>query len=222
MRRVAALLLAAALLAVGAPPSAAAQDPVPPEPAVEPDAAVLRQPSVFDLGVYAGGAWSTDWFETAGEGFSPGTAPLVGVVGTYWLSPTFGVRAHGAYMPSRVPEGEATFPDNDWVFNNWLYDLDVVWRPWGFRSDVGRFQGSAYFMGGVGAITADQAGPAEGQTSVALTLGAGADVARLSERFGLFGEAAASVYPGPVEEVGTVSANTAVSVVGRFGLRAFW
>jgi hypothetical protein len=121
-----------------------------------------------------------------------------------------------------VPEGDATFPENDWVFNNWLYDVGVVWRPWGFRSDVGRFRGSAYFMGGVGAITADRAGPLEGQTSLTVNVGVGADVARLSDRFGLFGELSLYGYPGPVEEGGPVSASTALTTLGRFGLRAGW
>ena len=219
MRGVAALLLTTAALALGAP-RAPAQDPVPVGP--EPPAPSSRPARLVDVGVYVGGAWSTDWYETADEGFSPGTAPLAGVVASYWLSPTVGVRAHAGYMPSRVPEGDATFPDDDWAFNVWLYDVGLVWRPWGFRSDVGRFQGSAYFTGGVGGVTANRAGPAEGQTSLAATVGAGADVARLSDRVGLFGEVALYVYPGPVEESATVGARTALTTVGRFGVRLSW
>lgn len=60
--------------------------------------------SLFDLGIYGGGAWTTDWFSDAPE--FPTTCLL----------------------PSGPPLSES-----DVLANNWTYDLDLVWRPlfWG-------------------------------------------------------------------------------------------
>ncbi len=123
MKRLASSALAAALVVAGAAGSAAAQDDM-----------MGRRASLFDLGIYGGGAFSTDWFEIGEEGFAPGVAPIFGAQATYWLSPQFGLRLNGAYMPSNLPEpGDDNFfgeDNNDnYVQNNYFYDLNLVYRP---------------------------------------------------------------------------------------------
>ena len=91
-----------------------------------------RRASLFDLGIYAGGAYHTDWFTTpdnvgGDEGWGPGFAPAFGATATYWASPSFGVRLHGTYMPSNfAPEGF-----NEDKVNTWLIDLDLATRSFG-------------------------------------------------------------------------------------------
>jgi hypothetical protein len=151
MRRLASSALAAALVVVGAAGSAAAQDDM-----------TGRRASLFDLGIYGGGAFSTDWFEIGEEGYAPGVAPIFGAQATYWLSPQFGLRLNGSFMPSNLPEpGDDNFfgeDNNDnYVQNNWFYDLDLVYRPF-FWSAGNGFLSSLYLFVGGGGLTTNIAG----------------------------------------------------------------
>ncbi|HEY0018890.1 MAG TPA: hypothetical protein VGC13_21495, partial [Longimicrobium sp.] len=81
--------LLAAALAVGAVGGAQAQD----------DMMMGRRASAFDLGIYAGGAWTSDWFSIDDEGYSPGLSPIFGATAAFFFTPTVGLRLHGAYTP---------------------------------------------------------------------------------------------------------------------------
>ncbi|HYE96962.1 MAG TPA: hypothetical protein VD962_12210 [Rubricoccaceae bacterium] len=187
-------------------------------PAQAQDDLIARRASLFDLGIYAGGAWSSDWFTTpelggeGEEGWSPGFSSIFGATATYWVSPSFGIRLHGAYMPSSLPEaGEIEHPE-DYGMSNWLYDLDLVFRPW---FDRGGVMGSTHLFLGGGAISSSATGdfgsaecvpffaPAgvcistEGRTSVRGVAGAHTDLTSLG-RVTLFGEAALHGFPAPV------------------------
>jgi hypothetical protein len=189
-----------------------------------------RRASLFDLGVYAGGTYTTDWFttpETGGEeeGWAPGYAPIFGAVANFWFSPTFGVRAHGGYMPQTLPSSEA-FDEENRVVNSYLYDLDLVFRPFFFGSD-NRLMQSVYFFLGGGGYTADIADQAvtpgfddsdgiacgrraawvragvcvsnspEYSTTGQGVLGAGLDLFPIGSSLALFGEAAVHGYDSP-------------------------
>ncbi|HEV2148271.1 MAG TPA: hypothetical protein VGR37_12775, partial [Longimicrobiaceae bacterium] len=65
-----------------------------------------RRASLFDLGIYAGGAWTSSWFEIRDEGYQVGLSPVFGAHATYWASPAFGVRLNGTFMPSSLPEAD--------------------------------------------------------------------------------------------------------------------
>ncbi|HEU4557054.1 MAG TPA: hypothetical protein VFS20_04365, partial [Longimicrobium sp.] len=143
MRRTLASALAASLLALGAAGQAQGQD------------MVVRTAPQFDIAVSAGGAWTSSWFDIGDEGFSPGVAPIFGLGATFWLSPTFGIRANGQYMPSHLPEG-GTFESDSYVMNNWFYGLDLMWRPM-FWSNAG-WLGSMYVFLGGGGLTTNIAG----------------------------------------------------------------
>ncbi|HEU4452136.1 MAG TPA: hypothetical protein VFR81_03715, partial [Longimicrobium sp.] len=150
MKRLLTSALAAALVVAGAAGNAAAQDDM------------GRRASLFDLGVYGGGAWYSDWFEIGEEGYSSGVAPIFGLQATYWLSPQFGLRLHGAYSPSNLPEpGDDNFFGDDsndnYVQNNWFYDLDLVYRPF-FWSAGNGFLSSLYLFIGGGGLTTNIAG----------------------------------------------------------------
>ncbi|HLL47831.1 MAG TPA: hypothetical protein VK399_14055, partial [Longimicrobiaceae bacterium] len=100
-------------------------------------------PTVFDLGIYAGGSWTSSWFEIGDEGYQVGFGPIFGATATYWATPGFGVRLHGAYFPTQLPQGDsnAGFEDgsDEYVMNNWLYDLNLVFRPAFLTSSIGSF-----------------------------------------------------------------------------------
>jgi hypothetical protein len=147
MRRLATSALAAAVLAAGAGVEAQAQDMGP-------------RASAFDLGIYGGGAWSTDWFEIGENGFAPELSPIFGATAAFFFTPTVGLRLHGAYMPQHMPENEDANVDFDygWVVNSWLYDLDLVFRPWVAREDASNWMASTYFFLGGGGYTANIAG----------------------------------------------------------------
>ncbi|HEX2188011.1 MAG TPA: hypothetical protein VHG51_03885, partial [Longimicrobiaceae bacterium] len=94
---------------------------------------MMRRASLFDLGIYAGGAWTSSWFEIGDEGYQVGLSPVFGAHATYWASPSFGVRLNGTYMPAGLPQGDTdldTGDESDWAMNNWFYDLNLVFRPW--------------------------------------------------------------------------------------------
>jgi hypothetical protein len=133
-----------------------------------------RRASLFDLGVYAGGAWTSPWLTDIQPGDQQvriGINPIFGATATYWMAPTWGLRLHGAYMPAQLyatgtqvapgfPTGQpGFFAREERTINNWFYDLNLVLRPW-FASDMGDFLASTYFFLGGGGLTANPAGNA--------------------------------------------------------------
>jgi hypothetical protein len=181
---------------------------------------MTRRVSLFDLGVYAGGAYSSPWFETGGDNFAPGFGPIFGLTGTFWFSPTVGVRAHGAFLPTNLPEGEDTFGDgNDsFIVNNYLYDLNLAFRPWAMNETASPFMSSTYFFLGGGGLTSNTAGtfpancyPFSGYTNNGVcvpteadlgtvgqgNIGVGFDFFPVTSAIGLFGELAVHGYDSP-------------------------
>ncbi|HEX6369504.1 MAG TPA: hypothetical protein VF006_11270, partial [Longimicrobium sp.] len=127
MKRLLTTLLAAALVA-GTGGEARAQDDM-----------MGRRASAFDLGIYGGGAWTTDWFEIGDDGFAPELSSIFGATAAFFFTPTIGLRLHGAYMPQEYPGNDDAgldFSDYGLVVNSWLYDLDLVFRPWIAREDA--------------------------------------------------------------------------------------
>ena len=181
--------------------------------------------SLFDLGAYGGGAWSTDWFKVGDEGYGVGFSPIFGLTSTLWARPTFGVRLHGAYMPSKLPQAEDEIGGGGWPVNNWFYDMDLVFRPW-FTSDPG-FMGGTYFFLGGGGLTTNVAGNPTPPGGVGFpcvsayrpfgvclsqdpeyasvgqgVVGAGFDLLPLASGVGLFGEVAVHGYDSPAHVFG--------------------
>ena len=158
MRRTLTSAFAAALVALGAAGAAQAQD-------------VVRTAPQFDIGIFAGGAYTTNWFTIGDEGMKPGPSGIFGAEATYWLSPTFGIRLNGKYAPMHLPHGGA-FQSDSWVMNSWFYDLDLMWRPM-FWSNGG-FLSSMYVFVGGGGLTANPAGKAPpGCLAIAVYIAAG-------------------------------------------------
>jgi hypothetical protein len=195
-----------------------------------------RRASQFDLGVYAGGTLSSDWFASRtvtltgngdptenddDEGYSPGYAPAFGALANFWVTPAFGIRLHGSYMPMRLPNMESPFTDagesSQYVMNTYVYDLNLALRPFSASMDAGRWLSSVYLFVGGGGLTVDVAGEdrpmCEGtlaglgaclsyepeQATVGQgTAGAGIDLLPLGRSLALFGEAAVHVYDSPV------------------------
>jgi hypothetical protein len=118
--------------------------------------------TVFDLGIYAGGSWTSSWFEIGDEGYQVGFGPIFGATATYWATPGFGVRLHGAYFPTQLPQADsdAGFEDgnDEYVMNNWLYDLNLVFRPAFLTSTIGSFLANPYLFLGGGGLTTNIAG----------------------------------------------------------------
>ena len=146
MKRLLTSALAAALVAAGTGGEAQAQE------------MMGRRASMFDLGVYAGGAWTTDWFELGDNGYAPELSPIFGATAAWFFTPSLGLRLHGAYTPQQLPGYEEENLTDGWVVNSWLYDLDLVFRPWIAREDVGNWMASTYFFLGGGGYTANVAG----------------------------------------------------------------
>jgi hypothetical protein len=189
--------------------------------------------SRFDLGIYGGGAYTTPWFtsrtgtvangaftETGeAESYAIGFAPVFGANATYWATPYFGVRLHGAYMPSDLPEGDGTAgdggDDSGYVLNNYFYDLGLVFRLPGLPV-LSALSSNLYGWVGGGGLTTNLAGPAGTCQPRLLAAGAcltsdpehasvgqgvvgiGGDLVSLSANVGLFVEAAAHIYDSPV------------------------
>jgi hypothetical protein len=193
--------------------------------------------SRFDLGVYAGGSLTSRWYESRtvtlngtmtptgnddAQDYAPGYAPVFGAQATFWVTPMFGLRAHGMYAPMKVPfasDGffdasgdDGTYPGR--VMNTYFYDLNLAVRP--FVRSNGWYR-SAYLFAGGGGVTVDLAGEDRLQcepvtlgrgaclayepdfTSVGQgTAGAGITLFPFTRMFGLFGEIAAHVYDSPV------------------------
>ncbi|HEX6371923.1 MAG TPA: hypothetical protein VF006_23570 [Longimicrobium sp.] len=148
MRRFIVCMLAAAVLAPGE--GARAQGGMP----------VTRRALMYDVGVYAGGAWSTDWFTIGDDGFAPGLSPGFGAMAAFFFTPGLGVRLHAVYTPQHLPENDDAGIDFGFggVVNSWLYDVDLVLRPWVEREDVSDWMASAYLFVGGGGYTPDLAG----------------------------------------------------------------
>ena len=76
-----------------------------------------QTPSLFDLGLYGGVQYTSDWFEISDEGFKTGFGPIFGAQATFWATPMIGVRVHGGYFPTGLPEGDdesITESDSSW------------------------------------------------------------------------------------------------------------
>lgn len=149
-----------------------------------------RSASLFDLGIYGGGAYTTDWYETRTassnggtitenddeEGRRIGFAPVFGANATFYGLPWFGVRLHYGYMPSDLPEGSDTggSTGNDgsnYFVNNHFYDLSLVLRAPGipiFSSVVS----NGYLWAGGGGLTTNVAGKGPGCVPELLAEGA--------------------------------------------------
>jgi len=213
MRKILSVAAVAAGLAVGAT-QVQAQDDM-----------MGRRASLFDLGIYAGGSWTTSWFEIGDEGYQVGFGPIFGATATYWATPGFGVRLHGAYFPTQLPQGDsnAGFEDgnDEYVMNNWLYDLDLVFRPFFFSAGSPLMSSMYFFLGGGGLTTNIAGNPAPpggvGYPCVAAyraagvclsqdpeyasvgqgVLGLGVDLFPISAGLGIFGELAVHGYDSP-------------------------
>ncbi len=127
----------------------------------------------FDLGLYGGGAWSSDWFSIGEANFGSDWSPVFGATGSYWFNPTVGARLNGSYLPMRAPttSSETLFVTSDgteiltplgltetsgWPVNTWMADLSLSYKPW--AEDKGNFFASTYLWGGFGAVWSNFAG----------------------------------------------------------------
>ncbi len=199
-----------------------------------------RPSSRFDLGIYAGGALTSSWYETRTvvvgggnvtenddeEGQKPGYSPAFGAMATWWVMPKVGLRLHGAYVPMRVPSSFGAFENAGdrkfYALNTYLYDLDLVLRPWAGNGDVSRWLSSVYLFAGGGGLTVDVAGDGPGAgpgggcepgtlanaaclpyereaaTVGQGSFGAGIDLIPLTRSLAVFGELGGHVYDSPV------------------------
>ena len=244
MKRLLTSALAAAAVTAGMGGVAHAQDSM-----------MGRRASQFDLGIYAGGAYTTDWFEaTRGtgnemEGYRPGFSGIFGGLANFWLSPSLGLRLHGAYLPQHLPQPDDLDDRGEEVVNGYLYDLNLVFRP--FFMNEGTILPSVYFFLGGGGYTADIADSQFGvddsdrvaclpsrdlqRSGVCLsndpdyatvgqgTLGVGADFFPLGP-VTLFGELAAHVYDSPAHVIENARGEDKYTVTGRgvLGLKALF
>jgi hypothetical protein len=211
---------------------------------------INRRASLFDVGVYAGGSYTTKWAETSIGNLGPSKwNPVFGAQATYWINPMLGVRANGTYMPSGWGYRGTDLPGftgkDGRDVNNWFYDLDLMIRPFFFRTASPAWLSSIYFFLGGGGLTTNVAGEGgcrEPDTfrSVCLprdakhasvgqgTAGVGLDLFSLFNHFGVFVEYGAHGYESPahtgpgwtgvVEPAGT-SDKFAVTQRGVLGLK---
>ena len=235
------VMFAAAALAVGGTAAAEAQDGMMTE----------RRASRFEFGIYAGGSLTSPWYDSRTvtlngtpeptenddeESFSPGYAPVFGTHLTYWLTPLFGLRLHGAYAPMRPPTTDGAFDNAGerefYVLNSYFYDLNLALRPFIGRDGWYR---TVYLFAGGGGLTVDAAGEdrrqctpytlayaaclsydTEHSTVGQGSVGAGIDLLRLGSSLALFGELAAHIYDSPVhvgdEWVGVITAPRGTTV----------
>jgi hypothetical protein len=207
-----------------------------------------RQVSRFDLGVYAGGSLTSAWYEsrtvtlngTANPtenndetSYAPGFGGAFGAVANFWFTPMLGIRAHGAYLPMQPPRADGAFENLEranYVVNSYVYDLNLVLRPFVMRS--GLLSGMYAFVGG-GGLTSDVAGtdrtacePNAQRLGACLPLrpkyatvgqgngGFGFDLIPLGP-VSLFTEAGVHVYDSPVH----VGDDWVPPIVGRTGQR---
>jgi hypothetical protein len=119
-----------------------------------------RRASAFELGIYGGGAYTTSWFTTPGTpasggddiDWAPGLSPIFGATAAFFFTPSLGLRLHGAYMPQELPQEEGVFEREGYLVNGYLYDLDLVFRPW-IATGNGWMADTYFFLGGGGATT---------------------------------------------------------------------
>jgi hypothetical protein len=119
-----------------------------------------RRASAFEFGIYGGGAYTTSWFTTPGTATSgdedidwaPGLSPIFGATAAFFFTPSLGLRLHGAYMPQQLPQEEGIFEREGYLVNGYLYDLDLVFRPW-IATGNGWMADTYFFLGGGGATT---------------------------------------------------------------------
>jgi len=222
MKRVLTSAVAAALLVAGTGSEAQSQE---------------ARISLFDLGVYGGGSFTTSWLNRPNrDNVVPGVAASVGAIATFWTNPNFGVRLHGGYIPMPVPHSTSHN-----TTNFWLYDLSLVARPW--ITDVGMspLMGSMYFWLGGGGVTSNPGGDANAcvapfQTADGAclhlqprrgsvgqgTAGVGVDVFALTENLAVFGELGVHGYsspfhtgPGWAPDLGINQAEDPLAFTGR-------
>ncbi|MDQ3388476.1 MAG: hypothetical protein M3483_03115 [Gemmatimonadota bacterium] len=221
MKRLLTSALVAAMVAAGTGSEAQAQ-------------MMGRRASLFDLGLYGGGAWTSAWFkDLADEGYQVGFAPIFGLTATYWATQLLGVRYHTAYMPSRLPQADTELRGVDrdaYVMNNWFFDLNLAFRPWISNLDAGNLMASTYFFLGGGALVTNIAGdpaPRRGepfpcidayrQFGICLSqdpeyavvgqgnVGVGFDLFPVSSGVGIFGELGVHGYDSPAHDVTAAS-----------------
>ncbi len=211
--------------------------------------------SRFDLGVYAGGSLTSRWYESRtvtltgtatptenddAQPYAPGYAPVFGAQATFWVTPMFGLRAHGLYAPMKFPFASDGFfdaggddgTDDGRLVNSYFYDLNLAVRP--FVRSAGWYR-SVYLFAGGGGLTVDLAGedrlecePVTLARGACLayepdfatvgqgTAGAGITLFEITPLFGVFGELAAHVYDSPAHVgdgfIGQLSAPTGSTV----------
>lgn len=117
----------------------------------------------FDVGVAVGASTESDWFTTSDaagreSAWSPGALGKVGLTGTYWLSPSLGMRAGGTYSRGSMPADSAG--TRSLKANMLNYDLDLIYRPW-VHAPVHALLGSAYTFLGAGGRTTRVSGVAD-------------------------------------------------------------
>ncbi|HEX8211993.1 MAG TPA: hypothetical protein VF584_17585 [Longimicrobium sp.] len=184
--------------------------------------------ALVDVGIHTGGSYTTDWFTTPGaegeEGWDPGYAPTFGGFAQLWLDPRFGVRVHGVYLPQNLPE-QGGLDQSTRVVNSYLYDVDLVMRPF-VLSTPNRLLQTVYLFVGGGGYTADigdfmapggeescvpheswtpsgvcvSTDPDYSTTGMAVA-GAGISLARVTDDVEAFGEIAVHAYDSPAHVV---------------------
>lgn len=172
----------------------------------------------FDVGVAVGVSTESDWFTTSDaagreRGWSPGAGGTVGLTGTYWLSPTVGMRASGVYSRSSLPADSA---GADLAANRLSYDLDLIYRPF-LHARVHALLSSAYAFVGAGGHTTRVSAKARtacvpvpewtaagicldrGGTTAQGVVGVGTDIVPARGRAAVFVEAAVHGFDSPVD-----------------------
>ncbi len=164
------------------------------------------QVRLFDVSLYGGGAISSSWFEIGNQGYGPGLSPIFGATTSFFATPQFGLRLHGAYMPSRLPfPGDNVFArgTGGYPLNNYFYDLDFVFHPFRDPTGITNFLGASYFFLGGGGLTTRVIGSGEstfGRTVGQGTAGLGFTLLPITRNIGLFTELAAHVYDSPIDD----------------------
>jgi hypothetical protein len=186
-----------------------------------------RRASRFDAGVYAGGSWTSDWLRVRDQSFRIGYNPIFGGFATLWGQPRLGLRLHGAYIPSRLPQPsdptQAQVQEGR-ILNLWFYDLNLMYRPWIERAELADWLAHVYFFAGGGGVTVNVAGdqspqvannpdrscvfpyilggaclPYSPTTGAQGTLGAGTNLFQLTRNVGVFGELGVHIYDSPFQ-----------------------